>query len=132
MQISEENTQSYLFRGFWELKKFAVFGIEIRTSLKDTIVLEPSVTNVSEKRCQCRRHCLTSVTVFVLTAKRTQNNKQSAHIIKQQHDCQDSPLVLEWPSLSRRCLCHDPSLVCVGPLFSACGGSLFHVTLGLV
>jgi len=47
-------------------------------------------------------------------------------------DCQDSPLALEWPSLSRRCLCHDPSLVCVGPLFSACGGALFRVTLGLV
>ena len=46
--------------------------------------------------------------------------------------CHDSPLILEWPSLSRRCLCHDPSLVCVGPLFSACGGGLFHVTLGLV
>jgi len=33
---------------------------------------------------------------------------------------------------SRRCLCHNPSLVCVGPLFSACGGGLFHFTLGLV
>jgi len=46
--------------------------------------------------------------------------------------CHDSPLILEWPSLSRRCLCHDPSLVCVGPLFSACGGGLFHLTLELV